>query len=285
MIKSMTGYASESFFVETTKYIVEAKSVNSKILDLKIRLPQFLKNKEFEIRKLVSKELVRGKIELNVNQENKQGSQKVFINSSAVLEYIKELKTIDGDTKNDYLGIAMQLPSAYDYDISNLSDEQINSIEKTIEITIKKLNDYRLKEGSETKKDLLLKMSSINSILEEVEKIENLRIDRKRQKLQNEFDKLNIEFDKSRLEQEMIYYIEKFDVNEELVRLKSHIKLFTETINSDVPVGKKLGFICQEIGREINTLGSKSNDSDLQKFVIEMKDSLEKIKENILNIL
>jgi uncharacterized protein (TIGR00255 family) len=128
-------------------------------------------------------------------------------------------------------------------------------------------------------------MSSINSILEEVEKIENLRIDRKRQKLQNEFDKLNIEFDKSRLEQEMIYYIEKFDVNEELVRLKSHIKLFTETINSDVPVGKKLGFICQEIGREINTLGSKSNDSDLQKFVIEMKDSLEKIKENILNIL
>lgn len=285
MIKSMTGYASESFFVETTKYIVEAKSVNSKILDLKIRLPRFLKNKEFEIRKLVSKELVRGKIELNVNQENKQGSQKVFINSSAVLEYIKELKTIDGDTKNDYLGIAMQLPSAYDYDISNLSDEQINSIEKTIEITIKKLNDYRLKEGSETKKDLLLKMSSINSILEEVEKIENLRIDRKRQKLQNEFDKLNIEFDKSRLEQEMIYYIEKFDVNEELVRLKSHIKLFTETINSDVPVGKKLGFICQEIGREINTLGSKSNDSDLQKFVIEMKDSLEKIKENILNIL
>ena len=285
MIKSMTGYASESFFVETTKYIVEAKSVNSKILDLKIRLPQFLKNKEFEIRKLVSKELVRGKIELNVNQENKQGSQKVFINSSAVLEYIKELKTIDGDTKNDYLGIAMQLPSAYDYDISNLSDEQINSIEKTIEITIKKLNDYRLKEGNETKKDLLLKISSINSILAEVELIENLRIDRKRQKLQNEFDKLNIEFDKSRLEQEMIYYIEKFDVNEELVRLKSHIKLFTETINSDVPVGKKLGFICQEIGREINTLGSKSNDSDLQKFVIEMKDSLEKIKENILNIL
>jgi uncharacterized protein (TIGR00255 family) len=285
MIKSMTGYASESFFVETTKYIVEAKSVNSKILDLKIRLPQFLKNKEFEIRKLVSKELVRGKIELNVNQENKQGSQKVFINSSAVLEYIKELKNIDGDTKNDYLGIAMQLPSAYDYDISNLNDEQINSIEKTIEITIKKLNDYRLKEGSETKKDLLLKISSINSILAEVEKIENLRIDRKRKKLQNEFDKLNIEFDKSRLEQEMIYYIEKFDVNEELVRLKSHIKLFTETINSDVPVGKKLGFICQEIGREINTLGSKSNDSDLQKFVIEMKDSLEKIKENILNIL
>ncbi len=285
MIKSMTGYASESFFVETTKYIVEAKSVNSKILDLKIRLPQFLKNKEFEIRKLVSKELVRGKIELNVNQENKQGSQKVFINSSAVLEYIKELKNIDGDTKNDYLGIAMQLPSAYDYDISNLSDEQITSIEKTIEITIKKLNDYRLKEGSETKKDLLLKISSINSILAEVEKVENLRIDRKRKKLQNEFDKLSIEFDKSRLEQEMIYYIEKFDVNEELVRLKSHIKLFTETINSDVPVGKKLGFICQEIGREINTLGSKSNDSDLQKFVIEMKDSLEKIKENILNIL
>ena len=285
MIKSMTGYASESFFVETTKYIVEVKSINSKILDLKIRLPQFLKNKEFEIRKLLGKELIRGKIELSINQENKQGSQKVFINNSAVIEYINELKNIDKNTKNDYLSIAMQLPNAYNYDLSSLSKEQIISVEKTIEVTIKKLNDYRLKEGIETKNDLLLKISSINSILREVEKIQNKRINKKREKLKNEFDKLSLEFDKSRLEQEMIYYIEKFDINEELVRLKSHIKLFMETLNYDNPVGKKLGFICQEIGREINTLGSKSNDLDLQKFVIEMKDNLEKIKENILNIL
>ena len=281
MIKSMTGYASESFFVESTKYIVEAKSVNSKILDLKIRLPQFLKAKEFDIRKFISSKLLRGKIEVNINLENNQESQKININSEVVNEYIKELKDINKNLEDNYLSIAMQLPYAYDSALSSLEENQIEEIEKTIE----KLDNYRLKEGKETEKDLVQKISIINSLLADIEKVEKIRLDNKKAKLLNEFNKLNIEIDQNRLEQEMIYYIEKFDINEELIRLKSHIKLFIETLESKSPVGKKLGFICQEIGREINTIGSKSNDSSLQKYVIEMKDNLEKIKENILNIL
>ena len=281
MIKSMTGYASESFFVESTKYIVEAKSVNSKILDLKIRLPQFLKAKEFDIRKFISSKLLRGKIEVNINLENNQESQKININSEVVNEYIKELKDINKNLEDNYLSIAMQLPYAYDSALSSLEENQIEEIKKTIE----KLDNYRLKEGKETEKDLVQKISIINSLLADIENVEKTRLDNKKAKLLNEFNKLNIEIDQNRLEQEMIYYIEKFDINEELIRLKSHIKLFIETLESKSPVGKKLGFICQEIGREINTIGSKSNDSSLQKYVIEMKDNLEKIKENILNIL
>ena len=285
MIKSMTGYASESFFVESTKYIVEAKSVNSKILDLKIRLPQYLKAREFDIRKFISSKLVRGKIEVIISQENNQGSQKININSGVINRYIKELKNINKNLEGDYLNIAMQLPNAYDSVLSSLDENQILDIEKTIEKTIEKLDNYRLKEGKETEKDFIEKISIINSLLVDIENIEKTRLDNKKGKLFNEFNKLNVEIDQNRLEQEMIYYIEKFDINEELMRLKSHIKLFIETLESKSPIGKKLGFICQEIGREINTIGSKSYNSSLQKYVIEMKDNLEKIKENILNIL
>jgi len=285
MIKSMTGYASESFFVESTKYIVEAKSVNSKILDLKIRLPQYLKAREFDIRKFISSKLVRGKIEVIISQEKNQGSQKININSGVINRYIKELKNINKNLEGDYLNIAMQLPNAYDSVLSSLDENQILEIEKTIEKTIENLDNYRLKEGKETEKDFIEKISIINSLLVDIENIEKTRLDNKKGKLINEFNKLNVEIDQNRLEQEMIYYIEKFDINEELMRLKSHIKLFIETLESKSPVGKKLGFICQEIGREINTIGSKSYNSSLQKYVIEMKDNLEKIKENILNIL
>ena len=285
MIKSMTGYASESFFVESTKYIVEAKSVNSKILDLKIRLPQYLKAREFDIRKFISSKLVRGKIEVIISQENNQGSQKININSGVINRYIEELKNINKNLEGDYLNIAMQLPNAYDSALSSLDENQILEIEKTIEKTIEKLNNYRLKEGKETEKDFIEKISIINSLLVDIENDEKTRLDNKKGKLLNEFNKLNVEIDQNRLEQEMIYYIEKFDINEELMRLKSHIKLFIETLESKSPIGKKLGFICQEIGREINTIGSKSYNSSLQKYVIEMKDNLEKIKENILNIL
>ena len=285
MIKSMTGYASESFLVESTKYIVEIKSINSKILDLKIRLPQFMKQHEFELRKLISSRLLRGKIELNINQEINQESKKAHINSATVKAYIKELKEIKEDSKTDYLKIAMQLPDSYSSGLSFLNDEGIKSIKKTINAVINKLDNYRLNEGKETEKDILKKLNLIDSNLKEIEKIEGFRIVNKKEKLQNEFDKLNVELDKNRLEQEMIFHLEKFDINEEIVRLKSHHKLFLEALNSENPIGKKLGFICQEIGREINTLGSKSNDSDLQRFVIDMKDNLEKIKENILNIL
>lgn len=301
MIKSMTGYASESFIINSTKFIVEIKSVNSKTLDLNIRCPHFLKSYENDLRKGISSKLFRGKIELNVTSEIGKNLDEISINQEIVSNYIKQLKEFNNiDSKDfsestnqflnissekDYLKIAMRLPNAYSSKSIDLSASEITSIIDKISIATKNLNDYRAKEGSEMEKDFRNKISLIKKLLGNIEKIEKERISKKREKLLEELKKIDLEIDNNRLEQEMIYYLEKFDINEEIIRLKSNILIFEETLKSNDPVGKKLGFICQEIGREINTIGSKANDANLQKYVIEMKDNLEKIKENILNIL
>ena len=301
MIKSMTGYASESFIINSTKFIVEIKSVNSKILDLSIRFPHFLKSYENDLRQEISSKLFRGKIELNVTSEIGKNLDEISINQEIVSNYIKQLKEFNNiDSKDfsestnqflnissekDYLKIAMRLPNAYSSKSIDLSASEITSIIDKISIATKNLNDYRAKEGSEMEKDFRNKISLIKKLLGNIEKIEKERISKKREKLLEELRKIDLEIDNNRLEQEMIYYLEKFDINEEIIRLKSNILIFEETLKSNNPVGKKLGFICQEIGREINTIGSKANDANLQKYVIEMKDNLEKIKENILNIL
>lgn len=301
MIKSMTGYASESFIINSTKFIVEIKSVNSKTLDLNIRCPYFLKSYENDLRKEISSKLFRGKIELNVTSEIGKNLDEISINQEIVSNYIKQLKELNNiDSKDfsestnqflnissekDYLKIAMRLPNAYSSKSIDLSASEITSIIDKISIATKNLNDYRAKEGSEMEKDFRNKISLIKKLLGNIEKIEKERISKKREKLLEELKKIDLEIDNNRLEQEMIYYLEKFDINEEIIRLKSNILIFEEALESNNPVGKKLGFICQEIGREINTIGSKANDANLQKYVIEMKDNLEKIKENILNIL
>lgn len=301
MIKSMTGYASESFIINSTKFIVEIKSVNSKTLDLNIRCPHFLKSYENDLRKEISSKLFRGKIELNVTSEIGKNLDEISINQEIVSNYIKQLKELNNiDSKDfsestnqflnissekDYLKIAMRLPNAYSSKSIDLSASEITSIIDKISIATKNLNDYRAKEGSEMEKDFRNKISLIKKLLGNIEKIEKERISKKREKLLEELRKIDLEIDNNRLEQEMIYYLEKFDINEEIIRLKSNILIFEEALESNNPVGKKLGFICQEIGREINTIGSKANDANLQKYVIEMKDNLEKIKENILNIL
>ena len=301
MIKSMTGYASESFIINSTKFIVEIKSVNSKTLDLNIRCPHFLKFYENDLRKEISSKLFRGKIELNVTSEIGKNLDEISINQEIVSNYIKQLKEFNNiDSKDfsestnqflnissekDYLKIAMRLPNAYSSKSIDLSASEITSIIDKISIATKNLNDYRAKEGSEMEKDFRNKISLIKKLLGNIEKIEKERISKKREKLLEELKKIDLEIDNNRLEQEMIYYLEKFDINEEIIRLKSNILIFDEALESNNPVGKKLGFICQEIGREINTIGSKANDANLQKYVIEMKDNLEKIKENILNIL
>ena len=297
----MTGYASESFIINSTKFIVEIKSVNSKTLDLNIRCPHFLKSYENDLRKGISSKLFRGKIELNVTSEIGKNLDEISINQEIVSNYIKQLKEFNNiDSKDfsestnqflnissekDYLKIAMRLPNAYSSKSIDLSASEITSIIDKISIATKNLNDYRAKEGSEMEKDFRNKISLIKKLLGNIEKIEKERISKKREKLLEELKKIDLEIDNNRLEQEMIYYLEKFDINEEIIRLKSNILIFEETLKSNDPVGKKLGFICQEIGREINTIGSKANDANLQKYVIEMKDNLEKIKENILNIL
>ena len=287
MIKSMTGYASESFIINSTKFIVEIKSVNSKILDLNIRFPHFLKAYENDLRKEISNKLLRGKIELNVNSEIGANTDEISINKEIITNYIQqlqELNDINSDEK-DYLKMAIRLPNAYSSKSIELNKTEIKNIIDKISIATKNLNDYRAKEGLEMEKDFRNKISVIKGLLGNIEKIEKDRISKKRAKLLDEFKKINLEIDNNRLEQEMIYYLEKYDINEEIIRLKSNISIFEDALHSNEPVGKKLGFICQEIGREINTIGSKANDANLQKHVIEMKDSLEKIKENILNIL
>ena len=287
MIKSMTGYASESFIINSTKFIVEIKSVNSKILDLNIRFPHFLKAYENDLRKEISNKLHRGKIELNVNSEIGANTDEISINKEIITNYIQQLKQLNeiNSDKKDYLKMAMRLPNAYSSKSIELNNTEINNIIDKISIATKNLNDYRAKEGSEMEKDFRNKIYVIKDLLGNIEKIEKDRISKKRAKLLDEFKRIELEIDNNRLEQEMIYYLEKYDINEEIIRLKSNILIFEDALHSNEPVGKKLGFICQEIGREINTIGSKANDANLQKLVIEMKDSLEKIKENILNIL
>ena len=287
MIKSMTGYASESFIINSTKFIVEIKSVNSKILDLNIRFPHFLKAYENDLRKEISNKLHRGKIELNVNSEIGANTDEVSINKEIITNYIQQLKQLNdiNSDEKDYLKMAMRLPNAYSSKSIELNNTEINNIIDKISIAIKNLNDYRAKEGSEMEKDFRNKISEIKKLLGNIEKIDKDRIAKKRTKFLDEFKRIELEIDNNRLEQEMIYYLEKYDINEEIIRLKSNILIFEDALHSNEPVGKKLGFICQEIGREINTIGSKANDANLQKLVIEMKDSLEKIKENILNIL
>ena len=285
MIKSMTGYASESFVINTTKFLVEIKSVNSKNIDLSIRVPQVLKLYENDLRKKLTDKLHRGKIEINVSTEGKLSKEDVSINKEIIKKYIKELKRIDSSAAANYLKIAMSLPNSYESKSIELNNKQSKSLLNKIYSLISKVDTFRKKEGLETEKDIKDKIYKIKNSLNQIKKIEKERISKKRKKLIAELDKIKLEIDNNRFEQEMIYYIEKFDINEEIIRLKSHLILFDESIKSKDPIGKKLGFICQEIGREINTLGSKANDAVLQKYVIEMKENLEKIKENILNIL
>ena len=285
MIKSMTGYASESFIINTTKFLVEIKSVNSKNIDLSIRIPQILKSYENDLRKKLTDKLHRGKIEMNVSTEGKFSKEEISFNNEIIKKYIKELKRIDNIEDANYLKIAIGLPNAYESKSAELNNRQTKSLLNKIYSIIAKVDTFRQKEGLETEKDIKDKISKIKNSLNQIKKIEKERITKKRKKLIAELDKIKLEIDNNRFEQEMIYYMEKFDINEEIIRLKSHLILFDESIKSKDPIGKKLGFICQEIGREINTLGSKANDAVLQKHVIEMKENLEKIKENILNIL
>ena len=287
----MTGYASESFIINSTKFLVEIKSVNSKILDLNIRLPHFLKAYENDLRKEISNKLHRGKIELNINSEILVNGDQININQEIVNNYIQQIKELNKINSNnfsnekDYLKIAMRLPNAYSSKSINLNTTEAKNFREKILKATKSLIDYRAKEGLEMEKDFKEKISLIKKLLTKIKKVEKDRISRKRNKLLDEFKKIELGFDNNRLEQEMIYYLEKYDINEEIIRLKSNILIFEDALHSNEPVGKKLGFICQEIGREINTIGSKANDANLQKLVIEMKDRLEKIKENILNIL
>lgn len=285
MIKSMTAFSSTILNLKSYKVIIEIKCLNSKNLDISCKMPSELREKENSIRSLISKNLKRGKIDFMLYIEKDINYNPTKINSKIVSDNIKELKNIaDGDAA-DLLKIAIKMPNAYKVVKDTIAVKEWSKIQKEITKTIAKADKYRLNEGVEIQRDVTNKIKNIKRFVIEVDKLKQRRIKKIKKKVKEEIVNLNVKIDNNRFEQELIYYLEKYDINEEIVRLNSHINFFTSTIKSKSSNGKKLGFITQEMGREINTIGAKSYDAEMQKIVIEMKDELEKIKEQIFNIL
>lgn len=292
----MTGFGSGELILNNSHFNFYIKSLNSKNLDISLKVPSSMRILEFDIRRLISKKLMRGKVELLITQD--YDNQEFYIQNSDLFKrevskieemrksLIQEKIISENFSDNFWTGSAKHL-QIFNRTQNNSSKLNANSKKKTLQKVkeiVEELSQFRLKEGSVLEKDLLFNINSISSNLERINKRAIKRKNQIRTKLQNKILTLQ-EVDKDRFEQEIIYYIEKYDINEELIRLNSHLNLFQKNINSNKPVGKKLGFISQEIGREINTIGSKANDFNIQKIVISMKESLEKVKEQILNVL
>lgn len=291
MIKSMTGYGKAIAETSQKKITIEIKSLNSKQLDLNAKLPWLYKEKEPEIRNLVSQMLDRGKIDLSVYFDILEDEGIPVINKSIVKNYYKQLKEIAGELEinidDQILPIIMRLPDSLKTEKPDLPEDEWELLKKQIIGSINVLDLYRIEEGKSIETDLKKRISGILDSLLTIETFEPGRIEKVREKLIAILKENNgtENLDKNRFEQELIFYLEKFDINEEKVRLKKNCDYFLETIETPSPNGKILSFIAQEIGREINTMGSKANDASIQKLVVMMKDELEKIKEQTNNIL
>ena len=295
MIASMTGYGKADFAGDKMKISVEIKSVNSKQLDLMMRLPSVFREQETLLRNRLSPLLERGKIEVTVSYENLGVQTPVKFNSDVIQGYKKELDQLINDLNipepKDILSVLLRLPESMTTHIPEADEEEKEVLMNVSLEAVKNFIDYRIREGKGLYEFFFEKIERIREYLTHTEKYETERINKIREKLEQQLSKLqSIEIDRGRLEQELIFYIEKLDVTEEKQRLRSHLNYFEETLGEPDELqvsgkGKKLGFISQEMGREINTLGSKSNDADMQKLVVMMKDELEQIKEQVLNVL
>jgi len=291
MIQSMTGYGKAVCELPNKKISIEIKSLNSKQLDLNTRLPNLYREKEIEVRSLLGKQLSRGKVDLSFYVEAATSDKITKINSQVIKNYHGQLKEIaDGlglDSSTDFLKVIMPLPDTVKVELAALNEEEWKAIAVTLQDAINDIISFRTREGQALELDIKERIGIISTLLTEVPKFETQRIEKIKTRIRENLEELgqNIKVDENRFEQEIIFYLEKLDVTEEKVRLSNHLEYFMETMESGNAVGKKLGFITQEIGREINTLGSKANDAELQKIVIRMKDELEKIKEQILNVL
>jgi len=291
MVKSMTGFGKATGEVNNKKITVEIKSLNSKQADVSVRMPSFYKEKELSIRSLISKELQRGKIEFNLYVELLGEISNYKINQELFQKYYHELSSVAeqlGEKENtDFMSIISKMPDVLKNEKQELDETEWETIREVIIEAIKNIDEFRIAEGKSLATEIELRITNILRLLSDVEQFDAARIntvkERIHQHLKESVGENNI--NKDRFEQELIYYIEKFDVTEEKTRLSTHCNYFIETCQKEQSEGKKLGFIGQEIGREINTLGSKANNADLQKIVVQMKDELEKIKEQILNIL
>jgi uncharacterized protein (TIGR00255 family) len=287
MIYSMTGFGKSSLYLKDTQYIIELKSLNSKQADVFMRLPAPMKELEVSLRKVVIDQLSRGKIELLIHSSSSDDNGGFSINVEALEKYKNELVKIDIPA-GDMLGALLRLPNVIIQEESTLTEGEVALLHQALIAACDDLSTFRRKEGESLEVDLSQRIKSILSHKEAVMQLAPKRIDRLRARMVENLNAIKgeLEINAERLEQELIFYIEKLDVSEEFVRLQAHCEYFEQLMQEESPMkGKKLNFISQEMGREINTLGSKANDAEIQKHVVQMKDELEKIKEQVLNIL
>ena len=285
MIQSMTGYGKSVLQLPSKKITVEIKSLNSKNLDLYVRVPSSYREKELDMRKTISKSLVRGKVDFNLFIEITGEETSSKLNEIVVKQYMKQLSNVVEGDEIELLKMAIRMPDALKTERKEIEESEFNSISEAIDEALKSINKYRSDEGIVMEKDFIHRSKKIADLLENVIVLDSDRIDKVKERLRKAVSDLNELVDENRFEQELIYYLEKYDITEEKVRLKNHLNYFNEALKAGGSNGKKLGFICQEIGREINTIGSKSNHAPMQQLVVQMKDELEKIKEQSLNVL
>jgi uncharacterized protein (TIGR00255 family) len=281
----MTGYGKSVLQLPTKKVTIELKSLNSKSIDLNMRMPSIYKEKELGIRKEIAKTLVRGKIDFSIYVETTADDTSTQINTPVVKQYMQQLKEVVSANETELLKMAIRLPDALNTVREAINDQEWTEIESGITEAIKAISTYRLDEGKVLEADFKSRIETISNLLNKVIEIDPERVEAVRERLHKGVADLKEKYDENRFEQELVYYIEKYDITEEKVRLSNHLTYFLESMKSADSNGKKLGFIGQEIGREINTIGSKSNYAPMQQLVVQMKDELEKIKEQLLNVL
>lgn len=290
MIQSMTGFGKDVIQLPAKKITVELKSLNSKNLDINARIPSSYREKELELRNLIASGLVRGKIDFSLFVEVTGESSNTQLNIGVLKGYMDQLRAastvpIGHNDEVELMKMAVRMPDALKVEREEIDPKEYQTIKNAVIKALEEINTFRTQEGSALESDFIDRINTISDLLEKVKEIDPERLQVVRTRLEKAVEDLKVEVDENRFEQELIYYIEKFDITEEKVRLENHLNYFIESLNSGDSNGKKLGFISQEIGREINTIGSKSNYAPMQQLVVQMKDELEKIKEQLLNVL
>ena len=284
----MTGYGKSVLHLSDKKVTIEIKSLNSKNLDLNVRIPSYYRVKELAVRKELASSLIRGKVDFSIYIEMTADETSTTVNKGVVTEYMQQLRNVVQTGSSDdveLLKMAVKMPDALKTEREELNENEWAEINLKIKEAIKEIIQYRIDEAASLEDDFKLRIKNIQSFLEEVKSFDEARIEFVKERLNKAIDELKVTIDENRFEQELIYYLEKLDINEEKVRLANHLSYFLQELDTPDSNGKKLGFIVQEIGREVNTIGSKANFAPMQKAVIQMKNELEKIKEQILNVL
>ena len=285
MIQSMTGFGKHMVQLPSKKITIELKSLNSKSLDINARMPSAYREKELQLRKTIASSLIRGKIDFGLYVEMTGNETSSVVNEGVLRQYMEQLKSIADGEDIRLMEMALRLPDALKTDREDIDESEYKIIQDTLDNALKEINDFRTEEGVVLEKDFIERISSIKNLLKDVVQMDPDRLATIRERLEKAVADLKTEVDANRFEQELIYYLEKYDITEEKVRLDNHLDYFIETMKSADSNGKKLGFISQEIGREINTIGSKANFAPMQQLVVQMKDELEKVKEQMLNVL